>query len=249
MATLKQISKTTSLPKYVRDAAQDLVGLFDSNSNVNWDKFNNEVIKASVGDIASGVFNVILDLAGFSFPVVGVIDGVTKAVSTFAGLDERAKTIVAAQTYYSITDASRAILTPLIKFAGSSSHFIEFEDEDYAEVMKYIAQLAQSRVTGLETVESYIIAGKTAGWFERGSPIGLLLDRTTQENIALSYSQTISRVYTIAKKFGITLLLTDNSTVTGKVYDYDTRAPLEDVTLYEGQYVMNFPAAIPVLQQ
>jgi uncharacterized repeat protein (TIGR02543 family) len=264
LETLRQISKTTSLPSYVRSAAQDLIKLFDDDDNVDWKKFNQAVIKASVGEVASGAFNIILDAVGFYFPVMGVVHGIASAVSTFGGLDERARTIVAAQTYYSITDASRTILTSLIHFVGSSKHFIEFEDEDYADVMKYIAQLAQSRVTGLETVENYIIAGKTAGWFERGSPIGILLDQKTQNSIVFGYQDAITRVYSIARQFGITLGLTSNSTVTGKIYDYSTNIPLEDVLLQirkglknisgdiltktttdsQGQYVLNFPANV-----
>lgn len=118
--------------------------------------------------------------------------------------------------------------------------------------------------TGLETVENYIIAGKTAGWFERGSPIGILLDQKTKDSIVFGYQNAITRVYSIARQFGITLGLTSNSTVTGRIYSYNTKVPLEDVLLQirkglkningdiltktttdsQGQYVLNFPANV-----
>ena len=198
---LRYIENNQEFESYVRHGAQYIAAVFDENNDVDWAKFHAQVIGACAQKIVIGTINTVVDIASNAYPILKLINTsykLVKAGVSLIGVTERAKVIVAAQAYYSVTDGSRRLLNKIITFKNK---YYEFDDENQDDVDKYIIQLAQSRIAGLFAVMEYIAGDSPAAWFDRG---GVFYDKT-QEQIKADYKTAAEEIYEVAAKCAVVL--------------------------------------------
>ena len=89
-----------------------------------------------------------------------------------------------------------------------SIYFSVTNSAEKEEATKYLVQLAQSRIVGLNTVMGYITDGGPAGWVDRGSPpwpFGIDEDNQKKEQITRAYETAIEEVYKAVKNWKLTI--------------------------------------------
>ena len=186
---------------YIRNGARNITKLFTETGDVDWKKFNSQVLLAENKKLDIGALKITVDILSYAFPVVSLLNTTYKAAKlafTIAGVTQRAKTIVEAQVYYHVAHGSIVKLGELITYANG---LFELKDNntDPADVNKYIIQLAQSRITGLNTVMEYITHGSLAGVIDR------LFFNRSKEDIEEDHKGMIGEVYEVAKKCKVKL--------------------------------------------
>ena len=206
---LRYIEEASNAPEYVKNGAHGITVLFNDANDPDWGKFTEEVAKASLTKIAWGVAQMAIDVASNAFPLVKLVNttyNLAKSTFSILGVTERAKTIVEAQIYYSITNGSSHMLDKLGNF--ESIYFSVTNSAEKEEATKYLVQLAQSRIVGLNTVMGYITDGGPAGWVDRGSPpwpFGIDEDNQKKEQITRAYETAIEEVYKAVKNWKLTI--------------------------------------------
>ena len=196
---MEKIANNKQFSPYVQDAAKTVTEMFDDSGNPawkDWEEFEAKLKEAYInsGSIQMTAFKSIVNW-GISavektFPVLMIPDVLYKIFMSHGGVTEGYNMLVDTQVYYAITWASAVLFEETVDVVNG---WIEPKTEsDLAS--KYVLQLAQSRIVGIDRVKEYLLNGKFMSWL-----INLVVNKT-EEEIEAEYNGAIKKIYDIAKK-------------------------------------------------
>lgn len=161
---LRRIERHSQLD-YIRDGASNITDIFNTACNMpDWQRFNSKVEEAKNKVLLLSELKVIWDVATVTadvlgFPYLRLLDMAVSIVQTVfeaTGAYQKAVTIVDARVYYSIFQAASMLFTESASF---SKGYFEAEG-DKGTAIKYLVQMAQARIAGLDAVKKYIVSFK-----------------------------------------------------------------------------------------
>ena len=158
---LRRIERHSPLD-YVRGGAANITAMFyqADNDEPNWQKFNEKVNEAKnkvllVAEVKM-IWHAAIVIAGVSgFPWLGVADmAISTGISLLdqTTLFQKAHAIVYAKVYHSIFQAGSMLFTEAVSFHDG---YFEAESGDKDNAVKYLVQMAQARIVGLDEVNEY----------------------------------------------------------------------------------------------
>ena len=181
---------------YVKVAAGDIVKIILDKSNSEYYK----QLNTAVGKTTAKTFvNVAITVVGDFCPYVKVakiiIDVVEVAIS-LTGMTAYAKSLVKSQCIDAISDGCKYYLNGLFEIEGV---WYSYNAEDSEKIDMYLAQLAQSRIVGEDSICSYLKQWSLGNWLSK------IITGSSNKEIEENFSIIISGIYSRAENLNLVL--------------------------------------------
>lgn len=194
LALLRQIENDERFSSYVRAGAAEVAGMFNNSGDPDWEEFEKKLkaakLKAVTLTVFKGVLQFGIDQVEKTNLVLLLADVVYNFFFSHGGIQEGYDTLLNAQIYYAITDASRNLFSEAVELVNG---YLQSKIEGDSAT-KYAVQIAQSRIAGVETVKKYLLNGKLVSKL-----IGWVVNKS-EDDIKKEYEQAIKTIHSIAEK-------------------------------------------------
>lgn len=197
---------------YIKDAAYDIAEIVMDDS---WDAFTKQLVDANQKTVGLTALKAGFDVISEAHPTIKLIKLALDTIELtikFSGKADEARMILSSRTINSVAKGCICFISEYVYDREPDGVYFSYDASDRDELFKYIAQLAQSRVVGENSVKERRLKNDLATWWANQG--------ASDEEIEEYYSGRIALIYNMIN--GLELEVSPNLPYYSECYTVNT---------------------------